>query len=122
MGLLTASTVKNLNFKNSRWQMAAVLKTVKSPTVHDSCLTHNSQRTVQFSVAIVCYIQPLTSGKTYTYPYRLCHIFADQTMKICHYFIADNKAAFALTLVSQCLEIPKKTTNYIFKNTHFTVE
>jgi len=111
MGLLTASTVKNLNFKNSRRQTAAVLETVKSSTVHDSCLTHNSQRMVQFSVAIV-----------YTYPYRLCHIFADQTMKICHYFIADNKAAFALTLVSQCLEIPKKTTNYIFKNTHFIVE
>jgi len=31
MGLLTAQTVKMLNFKNPRWRTAAILKTVKSP-------------------------------------------------------------------------------------------
>ena len=31
MGFLTAPTVKKLNFRNPRWQMAAILKTVKSP-------------------------------------------------------------------------------------------
>jgi len=31
MGLLTVQTVKNFNFKNPIWQMAAILKTVKSP-------------------------------------------------------------------------------------------
>jgi len=31
MGLLTAPTVKNLNFKNPRWRTDTILKTVKSP-------------------------------------------------------------------------------------------
>jgi len=31
MGLLTAQTVKNLNFQNPRWRTAANMKTVKSP-------------------------------------------------------------------------------------------
>ena len=31
MGLLTAPTVKNLNFKNPRWRRDTILKTVKSP-------------------------------------------------------------------------------------------
>jgi len=30
-GLLTFSTVKNLNFTNPRWRTAAILKTVKLP-------------------------------------------------------------------------------------------
>jgi len=29
MGFLTATTVKNFNFKNPRWRTAAILKTVK---------------------------------------------------------------------------------------------
>jgi len=33
MGLLTAPTGKNLNFKNSRWRTGAILKTVKSPSL-----------------------------------------------------------------------------------------
>ena len=35
MGLLTAATVKNLNFQNPRWQTAAIVKTVKSPYVRN---------------------------------------------------------------------------------------
>jgi len=31
MGLLTAQTIKNLNFRTPRWRMADILKTVKSP-------------------------------------------------------------------------------------------
>jgi len=31
MCLLTTLTVKKLNFKNPRWQTAAILKTVQSP-------------------------------------------------------------------------------------------